>query len=966
MPYKIYTYADPYRIKDADFWDGRFDHIKYYPQLCASRTLVNGLVSVMKDEITSLICPIDAIVSEKIFRSWTKDIGLKILQYSELSKIYRELNKQKYLSDTQLIGLLHNSDGMLDAIRLFVELGIESSSLNAKGLSLEHRLFAYLLKNLESNQLFTLPEMPSLDEISTLLTEQAEQEREEKEIIHAEKGDTAKGSYWEKESQRLDRMIKSSWDWDRRHIVIHGIHQFTPLQLRFIQHLDKLGVEVIFLHNYLPEFQEIYSSWSYIYQQFNTTVHHDENIKHYTPAGQIQKPGNAIAVNLGLLCDEAVPRIDERIRRNYELYKNIKVTEFDNISEYAGYISDKFQKAEENLDDGTPLGAKPFRGEAGTAAVLEKMDEVVYTANKDVDDLLQLYHPEYARNRHFLAYPVGQFFTALYAMWKPETQSLELDYNLLRECVNSGMLTKYRAEALLKTLMNVRPLFDHIKTMQDFFEIAGQKYINAYRLVQQSFQGASAFHLKAMNIYNAYKVTAADFDNLYSAILEIDQIAREIFAGTQNESFSFKKHFERLEEFIRKRQPALVTEEEKNLVAQLLQKLDQIHMSQNDNEGTFDDLRHGLYFFLKQKEEPRVDWFVKNFEQIDGDVLLSKSQNRLGVRKTYHFACVSDADMNKSADELLPWPLSEMFIDKAYNPKELPFQVYYAALGERSNFLRYELFYGLFFNQCDSKISFVKHCGDNITDVYRLLTFIGLQKADAASGEDSNTNRYGFADGAETNPVNTMPYNNEAMADMFLCPYRYFLDYVMNPQPIFSGRILFEKLYENLLVEKVWQRLQGKPLKMACRMLSQTISNESTILEEFFPFFRDTEILDLETRASNYLVNRVFIEDKYNVPKYKPNHMSIRKLFGKASFYEGGRDYSKSHPLEAFDKLAEKDKGQKIYKLHKIYGQQKPDLIKAALKYINEEPENMVHTGSWCELCACRGICLESFADKEN
>ena len=94
--------------------------------------------------------------------------------------------------------------------------------------------------------------------------------------------------------------------------------------------------------------------------------------------------------------------------------------------------------------------------------------------------------------------------------------------------------------------------------------------------------------------------------------------------------------------------------------------------------------------------------------------------------------------------------------------------------------------------------------------------------------------------------------------------------------------------------------------------------------------------------------------------------MSIRKLFGKASFYEGGRDYSKSHPLEAFDKLAEKDKGQKIYKLHKIYGQQKPDLIKAALKYINEEPENMVHTGSWCELCPCRGIGLESFADKEN
>ena len=46
MAYKIYTYADPYRIRETDFWNGDVDHIKDYPQLCASRTLVNGLISV--------------------------------------------------------------------------------------------------------------------------------------------------------------------------------------------------------------------------------------------------------------------------------------------------------------------------------------------------------------------------------------------------------------------------------------------------------------------------------------------------------------------------------------------------------------------------------------------------------------------------------------------------------------------------------------------------------------------------------------------------------------------------------------------------------------------------------------------------------------------------------------------------------------------------------------------------------
>ena len=38
MSYRIYTYADPYRINQTDFWQ----EIKSYPQLCASRTLTRG------------------------------------------------------------------------------------------------------------------------------------------------------------------------------------------------------------------------------------------------------------------------------------------------------------------------------------------------------------------------------------------------------------------------------------------------------------------------------------------------------------------------------------------------------------------------------------------------------------------------------------------------------------------------------------------------------------------------------------------------------------------------------------------------------------------------------------------------------------------------------------------------------------------------------------------------------------
>ena len=499
--------------------------------------------------------------------------------------------------------------------------------------------------------------------------------------------------------------------------------------------------------------------------------------------------------------------------------------EFDNVSEYAGYISDEFMEAEAGMSDTTSLYEKPFKKKAGTAAVLRRMQEVVYTANKDVDDLLQVYHPEYARNRHFLAYPVGQFFAALYAMWNPDTQSLELDYGSLRECVNSGILSKYSAEALLKTLMNVQPLFEHIETVEDFDRIIGKKYKNAYSQVSNSKQGSIAFPLRAMNIYNTYKITAKDFDNLYKAICEIDNIAKQLFTETAGDKINFKKHFVRLEEFVRERQDTLVSEEEKTLITQLLTKLDIIQMKKKEYEGTFEDLRNGLYFFLKQKEEPASDWFVKNFEQIDGDILNSKVQNKSGFKKVYHFACVSDADMNKDIDELLPWPLSEMFIERAYNPKELPFQVYYTALGEKSNFLRYALFYGLYFNQCESKISFVKRYGDNTTDLYEMLKLIGVEKADGPAGERMDDCKISTV--VKTKPVSSMAYDREQMADMFLCPYRYLFDFVLNPQPIFSGTFLFQKLYENLLITNVWQQLVNKPMNDAVRVLPSVVSAES-------------------------------------------------------------------------------------------------------------------------------------------
>ena len=57
MPYKIYTYADPYNLDKADFWN----EISSLPHFCGARTLVNGLKDVLGDSIKGLICNLDAL-----------------------------------------------------------------------------------------------------------------------------------------------------------------------------------------------------------------------------------------------------------------------------------------------------------------------------------------------------------------------------------------------------------------------------------------------------------------------------------------------------------------------------------------------------------------------------------------------------------------------------------------------------------------------------------------------------------------------------------------------------------------------------------------------------------------------------------------------------------------------------------------------------------------------------------------
>lgn len=75
MPYKVYTYEDPYKLNQTDFWE----EVGTLPHFCVARTLVNGLKDVIKQDIHSLLCPLDDLVKHQdVYKSWTDNIGLRI------------------------------------------------------------------------------------------------------------------------------------------------------------------------------------------------------------------------------------------------------------------------------------------------------------------------------------------------------------------------------------------------------------------------------------------------------------------------------------------------------------------------------------------------------------------------------------------------------------------------------------------------------------------------------------------------------------------------------------------------------------------------------------------------------------------------------------------------------------------------------------------------------------------------
>lgn len=956
MPYRIYTYADPYNLDKADFWD----EISTLPHFCGARTLVNGLKNVMGDSIKGLICNLDALVDHKdVYRNWTDNIGLRLQQYSTLSAAFKQLVENGKLKKEFHLALSQNQNYFLEAIRLFIELDIPAASLDHTKGNLEQRLFVYFLNKAQKNRLFQFPATPSKEKIKAVLVDLATTE-------------VANCRGPQREIKRCERAVETTKRQSFHTVVVHGVHKFTPAQLRLLIAMEKMGITIIFLYNYQEKYSKIYSSWNDIYSCFDAVPHHDTVFPEYQ-LPTMQNPSNALACAIGELCEDRHIVGSPQLRQWRQLYKSIELREFANITEYAHFVSTHVEVARKKYSE---LRSVMERGNEvwDNSGVLRCLDEQVYTANRDIHTLLNIYYPEFSPERHFLSYPIGQFFSAIYRLWDYENGCIKFDVGAIKESLSSNILKAAPGEVLLRTFYNVSVLFDNITTYEEFERDIVNGYLHNHERVVSSKSTDAVFPLRQLVVYNKYKVTKKDVETMVQAIEEINEIATYLFAQDHSgEDFiNFGQHFRNLEDFLKQRELALANEKERELISALQLRLDKIKPESSKFSGTFRDLREGIHFYLKQKTdaEQDPDWIVKNFEQIDGDILQSKRQFEHDEKKTYHFACLSDRDMNQTVNDQLPWPLTDEYLSTAYLPQDLQFQVYSKSLDKRSEFLRYAFFYGLCYNRGDVRLSYVKQYGEETTEPYVLLSILGLvphpgpiEKVERAAPYTINVPQ---------ERTKGIKYDSYQMMDMYLCPYRYFLDYVVADSPVIQGSFLFQKYYENLLIEAVWKRIAGLQCSVARNYLDQFIDQESQNIEPYFEFWKSTEILDLKRRARNYLLHeKINNGSRSIVEPYNAAHMQMRKQFGAAKFSVDISEVERRNPYSGFDELAVRKYPWKEYSLHRLtesnfpqYKRQLVDRLRNETRcYINQVDgkDKKAIPSDWCKYCPHKGMCMESY-----
>ena len=417
MSLLIYTYSNPYKLNEETYWQD----IQTCPYFCSSQTLVAGLRSVYSNNYhKGQVATVQKLI-EAVFENW-ESTNTIVKQHTHIDNIITEglsLSINQTMKENIQKSFLFNREEVFESLRVMFELDMDVSKILLNKLTAEQLFIVEIYKQiLYSNKKtdFFLNTNLNEDDLDVAIKKALEK-------------DNPDG-------------MKESLDFKR--IVIHGVHQFTPVMLRLIEKLSEYK-EVILLFNYQKQYKNIYQTWIDIYSAFDHPI--ETHIgQEFKPNMMLQESykGNLLADNIGKLVEGKKNEIVQE-----GLYE---IIEYDNLTEFANYVTDVYNAAK-NRNPDNPLRA---------------MNEQFYAADSSVNNILKIYFPEQFGERKFLHYPLGQFFVALANMWDVNNNGIIIsDLNDVKECLSAGILKEEYSGELSTIFNKMIALFDGCDSLDE-------------------------------------------------------------------------------------------------------------------------------------------------------------------------------------------------------------------------------------------------------------------------------------------------------------------------------------------------------------------------------------------------------------------------------------------------------------------------------------------------------------------
>ena len=886
MSIVIYTYSDPYRLKEEPYWD----EIKVCPYFCAAQTLVNGLKYLHGEDFAQGRVTTVKNFLEELFPHW-QSTACRIKQHAAIDRAIAEGVSSDLGAEEQekiRAALLWNREEVMESIRVMFELGVDVEEIREDMLTPAQKIIVALFKRLsaEDGQGFAFPS--DVDEM-----------RVDEALLRTMR---------EASHQKLD-CSRIPMD----HIVIHGVHQFTPIMLRAIETVAE-HKKVILLFHYQQQYQNIYQTWVDIYTSFDCPMTNFGG-KEFRPSLQhpISYIGNLLADKIGRLVDGNV--VDVLQDSDFE------IIEFDNMTEFAGYAADVFENA----------------AKSNPANPMAMMQEQIYAADSSVNEILKIYFPEQFGERQFLNYPPGRFFLAIANMWDIADNTMVIrDVQDIRECLAAGILKEEYPGQLSTIWGRTAALFEGCTSIEEMLSRLSRLRKNK-RYLTDAVKKEYVRHISYCN------VSRDEIAKLEKALAELTELAAYFYEDFEKQPHNFRSFYKKLKAYLQSDvlEAHDLGEELDDILRRVLDRLEEVENI--EESASFACLKATMSIYLAQeaKRGKSAQWIVRNFEQIDGDILRSLNEKVHGEPAVYHFACLTDEEIDAVGRSDFPWPLTDTFFEAAQEPVDWKHQVYVKARKEYKNYKRYALLYGLAFNRAKFKLSYVKRDGDKEREPYHLLKILGVKKR---TYEDSRKRPWlEDVSKIQTAGVPLKKYDEYDYFRYKICRYKFLLESVIEGTTVYKEPFLLMKYFEVILENQARERLEGMARSEIA--LAECLNEEFEGMKTYFPFVSGMSRRDIVNKVKGRMMDaqgKMFPKITSKVRQY----MMIRELF----IYKKLSD-EKNHREDILrDKFADVSE-EKIAET----------LSEATLqKRFRKSPH------LWCKYCANHGICAAFYAKREK